>query len=76
MSLIQSLIAVTALVGSVGTLLGLIQVFGAMRGESVDPSQKARALGEGIAQAMNCAALVVAVGVTGGVVAAVARLQK
>jgi hypothetical protein len=32
------------------------QAFGAIGGESVDPSQKARILAEGIAAAMNCAA--------------------
>jgi hypothetical protein len=40
-----------------GVLLGFVAAFGAVGGESVDPSQKARILAEGIAGAMNCAAV-------------------
>lgn len=40
-----------------GVLLGLVSAFGAVGGESVDPSQKARVLAEGISEAMNCAAV-------------------
>lgn len=39
-----------------GTLVGMIKAFGAVGGESVDPSQKARILAEGISEAMNCVA--------------------
>ena len=44
----------SALTGAFGTAAGLIMAFGAVGGESVDPSQKARVLAEGIATAMNC----------------------
>ena len=51
------------LCGLLGTVSGLIQSFGAVSGESVDPSQKARILAEGISEAMNCTAfgLIVAI---------------
>jgi len=42
-----------ALLGVVG---GLVKAFGAVGGESVDPSQKARILAEGISEAMNVTA--------------------
>lgn len=42
--------------GLFGTIVGLIKAFGAVGGESVDPSQKARILAEGISEAMNCTA--------------------
>jgi len=42
--------------GLLGTVSGLIVSFGAVSGESVDPSQKARILAEGISEAMNCTA--------------------
>src|SRR5712692_8671798 len=38
--------------GLFGTITGLIKAFGAVGGESVDPSQKARILAEGISEAM------------------------
>src|SRR3954463_5648831 len=44
------------LTGLLGTVSGLITSFGAVSGESVDPSQKARILAEGISEAMNCTA--------------------
>ncbi len=40
--------------GVLGTLFGLAKAFGAVGGESIDPSQKARILAEGISEAMNC----------------------
>lgn len=51
------------LTGLLGTVSGLIVSFGAVSGESVDPSQKARILAEGISEAMNCTAfgLIVAI---------------
>src|SRR5215475_8731912 len=51
------------LTGLLGTVSGLIASFGAVSGESVDPSQKARILAEGISEAMNCTAfgLIVAI---------------
>src|SRR6476620_4533138 len=42
--------------GLLGTIAGLSKSFGAVGGESVDPSQKARILAEGISEAMNCTA--------------------
>ena len=44
------------LCGLFGTILGLIKAFSAVGGESVDPSQKARILAEGISIAMYCTA--------------------
>jgi len=44
------------LCGLFGTIVGLIKAFGAVGGESVDPSQKARILAQGISEAMNCIA--------------------
>jgi biopolymer transport protein ExbB/TolQ len=44
------------LCGLFGTIVGLIKAFGAVGGESVDPSQKARILAQGISEAMNCTA--------------------
>ena len=50
-------VAVTAFaLGLCGTVVGLVKAFGAVGGESVDPSQKARILAEGISEAMNCTA--------------------
>jgi biopolymer transport protein ExbB len=57
--------------GALGTLLGLVKAFGAVGGESVDPSQKARILAEGISEAMNCMAFGLAVGVPSIIVAMV-----
>jgi MotA/TolQ/ExbB proton channel family protein len=39
------------------TVAGVVKAFGAVGGESVDPSQKARILAEGISEAMNMIAL-------------------
>lgn len=47
---------VAMLTGLFGTIVGLIKAFGAVGGESIDPSQKARILAEGISEAMNCTA--------------------
>jgi hypothetical protein len=38
-------------------LLGLVPIASSLTGEAVDPSEKARHLGEGIAEVMNCEAL-------------------
>lgn len=46
----------TMLSGLFGTIVGLIRAFGAVGGENVDPSSKARLLAEGISEAMNCTA--------------------
>jgi len=42
--------------GLLGTVTGLIKSFGAVAGQSVDPSQKAAILANGISEAMNCTA--------------------
>jgi hypothetical protein len=47
--------------GSAGGALGVLKGFAAQGGESVDPAQKARVLGEGIAEVMNCCAFAIAV---------------
>jgi biopolymer transport protein ExbB/TolQ len=39
--------------------------FGAVAGESVDPSQKARVLAQGISEAMNCTAFGLGVAIIG-----------
>ena len=49
--------AVTAVV----SIHGMVESFGAVRGESVDPAQKARALAEGISGAMHAALMGIAV---------------
>ncbi|HMJ52975.1 MAG TPA: MotA/TolQ/ExbB proton channel family protein [Polyangiaceae bacterium] len=51
--------------GLFGTIIGLIKSFGAVGGESVDPSQKARILAEGISEAMNCTAFGLMVAIVG-----------
>jgi len=51
--------------GLFGTIVGLIKAFGAVGGESVDPSQKARILAEGISEAMNCTAFGLGTGIVG-----------
>ena len=53
------------LCGLLGTVSGLITSFGAVSGESVDPSQKARILAEGISEAMNCTAFGLIVAIIG-----------
>jgi biopolymer transport protein ExbB/TolQ len=57
--------------GLLGTVSGLITSFGAVSGESVDPSQKARILAEGISEAMNCTAFGLIVAIIGLVAFAV-----
>ena len=59
--LIASVAVASAVAAAVGTLVGLVKAFGAVGGESVDPSQKARILAHGISEAMNCAAFGLAV---------------
>jgi len=53
------------LCGLLGTVSGLIASFGAVSGESVDPSAKARILAEGISEAMNCTAFGLIVAIVG-----------
>jgi hypothetical protein len=51
-----ALVALCLIFAFAGTLVGFIRAFGAVGGEQVDPSQKARMLAEGISEAMNCTA--------------------
>jgi len=69
MRLIAVVVVVAVTFGAIGTLLGMVKAFGAVGGESVDPSQKARILAEGISEAMNCFAFGVAVWIPGAIVA-------
>jgi len=55
----------TGYLGLFGTIVGLIKSFGAVGGESVDPSQKARILAEGISEAMNCTAFGLMIAIIG-----------
>ena len=65
--IIAILALVTAMIGALGTAVGLLKALGAAGGESVDPSQKARIIAEGISEAMNCTALGLAVWVPSAV---------
>jgi biopolymer transport protein ExbB/TolQ len=51
--IITLVVVAAAMFGAVGTMVGLVKVFGAVGGESVDPSQRARVLAEGTAEAMS-----------------------
>ncbi|HET9934090.1 MAG TPA: MotA/TolQ/ExbB proton channel family protein [Polyangiaceae bacterium] len=62
------------LVGPIGTCLGLVKAFGAVGGESVDPSQRATILAEGIAEAMNWTAFALVVWMASGVAFLVATV--
>lgn len=53
---LAGIVAASAVLGSVGTLVGLLKVWGATGGTSVDPSQTARVLAEGISEAISCTA--------------------
>jgi hypothetical protein len=57
-----------------GATVGLVKSFGAVGGESVEPSQKARVLAEGISEAMNGAVFAMLIAVAGGIVFGVYRL--
>lgn len=59
-----------------GATVGLVKSFGAVGGESVDPSQKARILAEGISEAMNCAVFAMLIAVAGGIAFGAYRLMK
>lgn len=57
LQMVALVVAISAMGGALGTLLGLVKVFGGIGGESSDPSQKARIIAGGIAEAMNWTAL-------------------
>jgi biopolymer transport protein ExbB/TolQ len=48
-----------------GTVMGLIKSFASVAGQSIDPSQKATILAQGISEAMHCTAFGLAVAVFG-----------
>jgi len=50
------LVALAALAIAFGVIFGVVVGHGAVSGEGIDPSQKARALAEGISEAMNWSA--------------------
>ena len=56
---------IATLIGLLGTVNGLIKSFGAVAGQSVDPSQKATILANGISEAMNCTAFGLGVAILG-----------
>jgi len=64
-SYLSLLANLSMLSGLLGTVSGLISSFGAVSGESVDPSQKARILAAGISEAMNCTAFGLIVAILG-----------
>jgi hypothetical protein len=51
--LVTLLAILLVLWSALGIVIGLIKAFGAVGGEAVDPSQKARILAEGISEALN-----------------------
>jgi hypothetical protein len=51
------LASVAGLLALAGYVAGVLVAVGPVRGEEVEPSQKARALAEGISEAMNCGAV-------------------
>jgi biopolymer transport protein ExbB/TolQ len=74
--LVTLLVAALMTSGAIGVLVGLIKAFGAVGGESVDPSQKARILAEGISEAMNCTALIVAIWVPSVIALVLTRKRR
>src|SRR5579859_552301 len=50
-------IVATVAVCALGSAYGMVRAFGSAYGESVDPSNKARVLAEGISESLNAAAL-------------------
>jgi biopolymer transport protein ExbB/TolQ len=74
--ILAAVVATAAMFGALGTLVGIVKAFGAVGGESVDPSQKARILAEGIAEAINCTAFGLIVWVPSVIVLAFAMRRK
>ena len=73
---LAAVLAGIGLVGAWGTLLGLAKAFAAVGGESIDPSQKARILAEGISEAMNCTAFGILFGLPSALALAVLTKKK
>ena len=67
--LVAGVAVASAIFGGLGVLVGLVKAFGAVGGESVDPSQKARVLAQGIAEAMNWTAFCLVVWLPSAVIA-------
>ena len=65
---IASVAALLVSYAALRSLGGLIKSLTAVGGESIEPSQKARILAEGISEAMNCTAFALVVGVPGVIV--------
>jgi hypothetical protein len=64
-------VIVMTLAAAASVAQGLVGTFGAISGESVDPSQRARIVAEGISEGMNCFALgCVLLALTAGALAA------
>ncbi|MFZ5893584.1 MAG: MotA/TolQ/ExbB proton channel family protein [Myxococcota bacterium] len=68
LKVLVGVLAASTLFGALGAIVGLVKAFGAVGGESVDPSQKARILAEGISEAMNCTTFALLVGLPSVVV--------
>ena len=69
-------VALAVVFGAFGTVIGLVKAVGAVGGESVDPSLKARILAEGISEAMNCTAFALVLWLPGAVVLVVMLKRK
>lgn len=74
--IIAAVVIASAMLGAVGTVVGLVKAFGAVGGESEDPSQRARVLAEGIAGAMNWTAFGVIVWVPSVIALAFAMRKR
>jgi biopolymer transport protein ExbB len=62
LALLSNIAMLSALLG---TVAGLIKSFGSVSGDSVDPSQKATILAQGISEALNCTAFGLIVAIIG-----------
>jgi hypothetical protein len=61
---IVAIVAATLVIwGALGVASGLIMAFGAVGGEAIDPSQKARILAEGISRVMTSLVQALVVGI-------------
>jgi len=65
----------SVVVGAVGALLGAVKAVSALRGQIIDPSQRARTLAEGISLALNCMAVGVGVS-TSAILVALVLLRR
>ena len=65
----------SVVVGAVGALLSAVKAVSALRGQIIDPSQRARTLAEGISLALNCMAVGVGVS-TSAILVALVLLRR